>query len=76
MTLQESCTQYRTRPATFVMCQSCFWCASFLQDRPFRACPLCSGRALDSIPISERETYSLKIWHNCNVEIDFSSRRR
>lgn len=76
MTLQEPFSQYRTRPAIFVMCHSCFWCASFLQGRSFQACPLCGGTALDSIPISERETYRLKISHNCNVEIDFYSRRR
>lgn len=68
---QEPCARYRTRPATFVLCRSCFWCAS-LVGGDLQSCPTCSGRTLDCIPVFEKERYRLKFWRNGNVELDFA----
>ncbi len=55
------------KKANFVMCPSCFWCATyFLADANFPNCPSCGGVAVDSIPISENEFYDLGVGENGN----------
>jgi hypothetical protein len=42
----------------FLLCPSCFWCASCLPpDSSFAKCPSCSERNIESIPIAENENY-------------------
>ena len=46
------------RKAQFLICDSCFWCASILDERVVSgACPLCKGTLLESIPIAPDEAY-------------------
>ena len=44
----------------FLMCKSCFWCASFLNSRyrSLNACPACKDSVLESMPISVNERYT------------------
>lgn len=44
----------------FVMCKSCFWCASFLncKYKSLNGCPSCMNSELESIPIGLDETYT------------------
>ena len=44
----------------FVMCKSCFWCASILNSRyrSLNECPSCINSELESIPIGLDETYT------------------
>ena len=42
----------------FLLCPSCFWCASCLSpDSSFAVCPSCSEGNIESIPIAENENY-------------------
>jgi hypothetical protein len=52
----------------FVLCQSCFWCASYLssqtlsrmataEDSLLVKCPSCLEGSIESIPIAENENY-------------------
>jgi len=44
----------------FLMCNSCFWCASFVNSRyrSFSECPACMDSELESMPISLNERYT------------------
>jgi hypothetical protein len=47
----------------FLICDSCFWCASVLDDSMAAgACPLCKSSMLESIPLAEGE--SCRFDHN------------
>lgn len=62
----------RVKKASFVLCQSCYWCATcFLADDGFPRCPACGSDVIDSIPISESEFYSVSVAGNGNVELRF-----
>ena len=43
----------------FVICSSCFWCASYLNNmhRSVEVCPSCNDAKVESMPISFDETY-------------------
>jgi hypothetical protein len=57
--------------ATFLICNSCFWCASCISAdyNHTEQCPNCSTK-MESIPISEREAYQLNI-DSKNVSLEF-----
>jgi hypothetical protein len=47
----------RQKQIYFLICESCFWCASALSLRPIRnettpKCPICDGDGISIIPIS------------------------
>ena len=47
----------RQNQAYFLICQSCFWCASALGLRPIRnetipKCPMCEDKSISIVPIS------------------------
>jgi hypothetical protein len=39
----------------FLICNSCFWCASTLGEYDIKACPSCKNDVLESFPISKRQ---------------------
>jgi hypothetical protein len=39
----------------FLICNSCFWCASTLGECDIPACPSCKNDELESFPISKRQ---------------------
>jgi hypothetical protein len=58
---------------TFVLCKSCFWCASILYDdvRPFRTCLICMNCDLEFMPISTDETYKFDYDRRRGVTLEF-----
>lgn len=56
--------------ANFVICQSCYWCASHFAGDIHR-CPSCKADSIDALPIFARESYRVGFWKNGNVEISF-----
>jgi hypothetical protein len=42
----------------FLICKSCFLCASFLNRRLFNQCHSCMNSELESMSISRAETYT------------------
>lgn len=64
----------RMRKANFIICPSCFWCASCLKaDYVFPMCLQCKNGIVDSLPISDDEFYKIEFWDNGNVELIFES---
>lgn len=58
----------------FLICKSCFWCASFVFDQynKIDKCPLCNGTGTtESIPISNREAYSFDYDNQRGVSLEF-----
>ena len=39
----------------FIICDSCFWCASTLNSYDIKVCPACKDDSLESFPISKRQ---------------------
>ena len=43
----------------FLLCGSCFWCASFLELRvAIDVCPSCMNGKVESMPLSDKEIYT------------------
>jgi hypothetical protein len=59
----------------FLLCKSCFWCASLLNDRRRSAyvCPSCMNSELESMPISFDETYKFDYNASHGVTLEFGA---
>jgi hypothetical protein len=45
----------------FLLCGSCYWCASYLNLRGrVETCPSCMNGKVESLPISDNEIYTLE----------------
>ena len=57
----------------FLLCQECFWCASFIgiHERMITQCPSCKGVRLESIPISEKEPYLFDYHPTRGITLEF-----
>ena len=67
---QQNC---KTSQIKFVLCKSCYWCASKLYDRELFNCPKCNKQLFRDLPISENEKYSLSFDYN-SVNLNFTKR--
>ena len=61
---------------SFLICQSCFWCASCLTPDAdsFAKCPSCTERNIESIPIAENEDYRFDNDTKRGITIEFLPR--
>ena len=56
----------------FLICKSCFWCASFLNKyRTFNACPTCMNSELELMPISINEIYTFDYDPSKGITLEF-----
>jgi hypothetical protein len=67
---QKSSIVRKYRQADFMICNSCFWCASNLSLYSPVKCPTCDSDKMELIPISETEAYGLNIDGN-GVTMEF-----
>jgi hypothetical protein len=58
---QKSSTIRKYRQAEFMICNSCFWCASNLSSYYPAKCPSCNIHNIELIPISETEAYGINM---------------
>ena len=58
---QRSNTIRKYRQADFMICNSCYWCASNLSSYYPAKCPSCNSDKIESIPISEAEAYGVNM---------------
>jgi hypothetical protein len=62
MSILESslCLKLPTERINFLLCESCFWCASYFSNyrKVVSKCPTCSSNCLESMPISHNEVYT------------------
>jgi hypothetical protein len=56
----------------FVICESCFWCASILGGSRVGRCPCCNSSTLESIPIAADESYTFDYTAKRGVMLDFA----
>jgi Zn finger protein HypA/HybF involved in hydrogenase expression len=69
---QETNTIRRYHDAQFVICNSCFWCASYLShDAHFvENCPVCRSNRMEVIPISPKEAYKVNM-NGSSISMEF-----
>jgi hypothetical protein len=61
----------------FVLCSSCFWCASYFNcSGGVTNCPTCNSDNIESLPISNGEFYTFSHDRNRGVTLGFSEKRR
>jgi hypothetical protein len=60
----------------FLICRSCFWCASYINKMSsVLACPSCKDVKIESMPISFDETYRLDYDTKRGVTLEFARTR-
>jgi hypothetical protein len=61
----------------FLICRSCFWCASNINKmgNVLEACPSCKDVNVESVPISFEETYKLDYDTKRGVTLEFAGTR-
>jgi hypothetical protein len=63
----------------FLLCNSCFWCASYLNVEnaliTFQ-CPSCKEKAIEWMPISLNDAYSFDYTPATGVILEFSNRKK
>jgi hypothetical protein len=68
-------SNYDSDSKYFLICKSCFWCASFLnRSNMISKCPVCANNAdglLDSTPISDKEVYRIDCNRKCGITLEF-----
>lgn len=56
------------------LCDTCYWCATFLINTTPVKCPYCNSIKLDSIPVSHNEICKFKYDPTRGVTMEFSTR--
>ena len=61
----------------FLICSSCFWCASYLNNMhsSVEVCPSCKNDKVESMPLSVDETYKFDYGAGRGVELQFRRTR-
>ena len=59
-----------SRSVNMLLCNSCYWCATQLEERGNGVCPACSN-ATEAIPIGEGEIFSLEFDLKKGVSLRF-----
>ncbi|HEX2014640.1 MAG TPA: hypothetical protein VLA68_05365 [Nitrososphaera sp.] len=63
-------------PSIFLLCESCFWCATYLdKTRLVDKCPVCSTSILSSFPIMPDESFTFSYDMKHGIELDFGRRK-
>jgi hypothetical protein len=69
-TIQTNKENELTSRKYFMICQTCFWCASYIDIMgdmdalPYKVCPACSHTAIELLPLSNGEHYGFETWSN------------
>jgi hypothetical protein len=57
----------------FLICDSCFWCASTLADKAvIGRCPCCGADAVESIPVAAGEKYRFDYNIKGGITLEFA----
>jgi hypothetical protein len=60
------------RNPLFVLCQSCYWTATFFTKIESYECPVCQSRDIAFIPLNRDEKYDYKYEQKRGLQINFS----
>jgi hypothetical protein len=70
--IETETTDKTNKGVKFLLCSSCFWCASCLSpDSTFTECPSCSHGNIESIPIAENENYRINSGIKRGITMEF-----
>ncbi len=58
----------------FVICENCFWCASYLSASAAEQCPLCAESRIEAIPISSNEEFTFNHEPKAGLVLNFAVR--
>jgi hypothetical protein len=73
VTIDNYSNSYATANRHFIICNSCFWCASLYSDSKTIKCPVCNSYGnLESIPISENESFKFNYHPRTGIVLEFS----
>lgn len=61
----------RIASVRFLICNICFWCASYLDSRSVAACPSCKGSMIEDMPVSANERYTFGYNQREGVVLEF-----
>jgi len=61
-----------SKQVNFTLCGSCFWSASYLDDKKIERCPMCENDSVESMPIGGNEMYSFDYDVKRGVVVDFT----
>jgi hypothetical protein len=65
-------TTHDHKGLNFILCPSCFWCASCLSpESTFTKCPYCNEGNIESLPIAENENYTFSYDIKRGIAIEF-----
>jgi hypothetical protein len=63
------------RQPHFLLCSSCFWCASYLNFRgTVEVCPSCMNGKVESMPLSDKEIYTFRYDAIRGVTLEFMTK--
>jgi hypothetical protein len=63
------------RETSFVICEECFWCASWMNPtRSISKCSMCFSNRVSVIPIAKNESYAYSVTESGGLDIRFSTR--
>jgi hypothetical protein len=75
---QDNGTTSVIKKVDFLLCNSCFWCASYLNLETALIrfqCPSCKENAIEWMPISVNDAYSFDYNPATGVILEFSNRK-
>ena len=72
--------RFAPSPSIFVLCEKCYWCATYLDKTKVPmdgSCPKCNTNSNDltSFPIMSNESFTFDYNNKHGVELEFKSRR-
>jgi len=68
-----------SQPPVFLLCESCHWCATYLDKARLpldNQCPYCSSDMLSSFPILTTEAFTFDYNETRGVELEFRRRNK
>jgi hypothetical protein len=68
-----------SQPPVFVLCESCHWCATYLDKARLPSdneCPQCSSDMLSSFPILSTEAFTFDYSEVRGVDLEFRRRNK
>jgi hypothetical protein len=68
-----------SQPPVFVLCESCHWCATYLDKARLpldNECPQCSSDMLSSFPILSTEAFTFDYSETRGGEVEFRRRNK
>lgn len=64
--------RFKNNQIKFVLCKSCFWCASKLSGEELVNCPSCNKQLFRDLPISQNEKYTINFDDDNSINLKFT----